>query len=109
MKLREKQSIFALNVALLIQHAYSIGYEITFGEALRTLEQQAIYVKNGRSNTINSKHLKRLAIDLNLFKDGVFLIKTIDYKVLGDYWKELNIENVWGGDFGDGNHFQMTR
>jgi len=107
--IRERQSVFVLNIALLIQHTYSIGYELTFGEALRTPEQQAIYIKNGRSKTINSKHLTRLAIDLNLFKDGVYLTATEDYRLLGDYWKNLNQENVWGGDFGDGNHFQMTK
>jgi hypothetical protein len=109
--MRKKQSIFALNVSKLIQFAFSKGYEITLGEALRTPEQQAIYLKTGKSKTENSKHLNRLAIDLMLFKDDVFLTKTEDYTFLGDYWKELNTENVWGGDFsfGDGNHFQMTK
>ncbi len=43
---------------------------VTGGELARTPEQQAIYVKTGRSKTLNSIHLKRCAIDLNFFKDG---------------------------------------
>lgn len=110
-KLREKQSIFIYNISKLIQYAHSITYELTLGEAFRTKEQQEIYLKQGKTTTANSKHLNRLAIDLNLFKDGKYLTKTEDYKPLGDYWKKLNKENVWGGDFSlnDGNHFQMTK
>ena len=29
------------------------------------------------------------------------------YKKLGEYWKSLDVDNVWGGDWGwDANHFE---
>jgi hypothetical protein len=109
MTLREKQSAFVLNVSKLIAFAYGKGYELTFGEALRTKEQQAIYFKSGKSKTMNSRHLVKLAVDLNLFIDGEYKSDNESYKSLADYWKSLDPDNVAGYDFsfGDGNHFEM--
>ncbi len=96
MSLRELQSKFALMVANLIFHAYSIGYEITFGDA---------YAKDGHKK--NSNHYIRLAVDLNLFKYGLYLTKTEDHKPLGEYWESLG--GSWGGRFSnpDGNHYSL--
>lgn len=118
MTLRERQSVFVLNVSRLIAFAYAQGYELTFGEAYRTIEQQKIYVASGKSKTMTSRHLFRLAVDFNLFKDGALLNSPIDYKPLGDYWESLSPDNVWGGDwdrdndlhdetFLDPYHFEM--
>ena len=93
--LRERQSRFAFNVALLICFAYEQGYEITFGDA---------YAKTGHK--IRSKHYSRLAIDLNLFRDGKFLEETKDHEPLGEFWESLDEECIWGGMWGDGNHYQ---
>jgi len=92
--LREQQSIFAHMVGKLICYAYAIGYEITLGDA---------YATSGHKE--NSFHYKRLAIDLNLFKDGEYLTETEDHEELGDYWKKMG--GSWGGDFPDpdGNHY----
>jgi hypothetical protein len=43
MTLREKQSEFCRNVSRLIRWAFENGMELTFGEALRTPEQQLLY------------------------------------------------------------------
>lgn len=109
MALSEKQRKFTLLVSRLIQWAYEMGYELSFGEALRTPEQQAIYFKTGKSKTLNSKHLEKLAIDLNLFKDGEYQADSLSHRPLGGYWKSLDPECKWGGDFkfGDGNHYQF--
>ena len=76
--------------------AYSKGYEITFGDA---------WAKSGHID--GSYHYKRLAIDLNLFKDGKYLTTTESHKPLGEFWKSLDPECTWGGDFKrkDGNHY----
>ena len=52
-------------------------------------------------------HPKKLAIDLNLFKHGKYLIKTEDHAFLGKFWKSLDSMCTWGGDFKrkDGNHY----
>ena len=96
MSLRKKQSKFTRLVAHLIQHAYIMGYELTFGDA---------YAKDGHIK--NSKHYVRLAIDLNLFKDGKYLTKTEDHEFLGLFWESLDSDCTWGGHFNDGNHYSF--
>ncbi len=108
MTLREKQSTFILNVAKLIIWANERGYALTGGELLRTPEQQEIYIKTGKSKTNNSRHLQKLAIDLNLFIGGIYRTDKESYKPLADYWKSLHPDNVAGYDWDwDANHFEM--
>jgi len=96
MTLREKQSKFAKMVPLLILFAYEKGYEVTLGDA---------WAKTGHCR--GSFHYKRLAIDLNLFKDGKYLRNTKDHEPLGLFWESLDPECTWGGRFKppDGNHY----
>lgn len=117
MKLSTAQQIFTSNIAKLIVFAELKGFGLTFGEAFRTNEQQLIYVQTGKSKTMDSKHLKRLAVDFNCFKNGNLTYDWNDIKVLGDYWESLNENNRWGGDwnkndikdgFIDVPHFEMN-
>jgi len=106
--LRQKQSIFLKNAAKLILWAFENGFELTGGELLRTESQQAEYVKTGKSKTMNSRHLQKLAIDINLFVDGKYRYDKEAYKLLAEYWKTLHQDNVAGYDWGwDANHFEM--
>ena len=91
-KLREQQSEFAKAVGLLILFAYQKDYEITFGDA---------YATSGHID--NSFHYKRLAIDINLFKDGVYLTLNEDHEPLGLFWESIG--GTWGGRWQDGNHY----
>lgn len=102
MTLGEKQREFSRHVALLILKAYELGYEITFGEAWRSPEEAT------RRGFPNSLHRDRLAIDLNLFKDGVYLTKTEDHRELGEWWEKQHELACWGGRFNDGNHYSFT-
>ena len=104
--LGQKQRLFTLNVAKLILKAYEMGYELTFGEAYRTPEQAELYANAGMGIK-NSLHTQRLAIDLNLFKDGIYQTDSISYKRIGEYWESLNKGFIWGGRFKDGNHFSF--
>lgn len=97
--LRSKQKTFTQNVAHLIAFAFRNGFELTFGEVYRTPEQQQLYFNKGLSKTLNSRHLQRLAVDFNIFKNGQLLSKPIDIKPLGDYWITLHPDNRWGGDW----------
>ena len=106
MKLSVYQFTFAINESKLIQYMYSLGYTCTKGEAWRTPEMAEIYAKKG-IGIKDSQHCKRLAQDLNLFKDGVFLDSTDAHRIFGRYWKSLNPQNRWGGDWDDGNHYEM--
>ena len=134
--LGQKQRRFVQLFGLLIEYGYQQGFEMTFGEAFRSDEQAEINAlgKTGRAalaelladndyqglayaigNNVgggikNSLHCVRLAVDINLFKDGKYLTDSEDYKVLGDYWKSLGLDCAWGGDFKpkpDGNHFSI--
>jgi hypothetical protein len=109
MSLSEQQRAFCLNVGKLIAWAYDNGYELTFGEALRTPEQAAHNATTG-AGIANSLHLIRLAIDLNVFKDGVYQTDVDAYRPLAEYWKSLNPLNAAGADFSkpDADHFSMS-
>jgi len=107
--LRQKQSRFALGVALLIQQADSLGYEITLGEAWRTPEQAKWNASQG-IGTVSSLHIERLAIDINLFKDGRFITDGEGHAELGRWWKSLGQDYRHGGDFAkrDWNHYSLS-
>jgi len=105
MSLRKKQSEFAVMVARLISHADEAGYEVTLGDAYRdprTHGEQGDKKGYGRSV---SAHKQRLAIDLNLFKEGAYLQATADHEPLGLFWESIG--GTWGGRFNDGNHYSL--
>ena len=111
MSLVTEQHVFLQDFANLILFAIDSGYQVTAGELLRTQEQQAIYLKQKKSKTMDSLHLKKLAGDLSFFKKGIWLNGQKDaieqIRPLGEYWKSLSPNNVWGGDWGwDVDHFE---
>lgn len=115
MTLRPQQTKFVWDISDFLLWCKSQGYEVTFGEVYRTKEQQQHYVQIGRSKTMNSKHLDRLAVDLNLFINGE-LATAEQYRPLGEEWERRG--GRWGGRFGvnkddyavkvgwDSNHFE---
>mgnify|MGYP003147252320 CR=1 FL=1 len=107
MSLRKKQSKFVWMVMGLLAWGKENGYEFTFAEAYRTPAQAKLNSKAG-VGIVNSLHCSRLAIDLNVFKDGVWLKQTEDLTPLGEYWETLG--GAWGGRFKrrDGNHFSLA-
>lgn len=107
MTLSEKQQLFVYMIAQLISYAQDKGLRLTFGEAYRTPEQAALNAKKG-SGIANSLHTSRLAVDFNLFINGVYKTRTEDYRPLGEYWESIG--GTWGGRFKtnpDGNHFSL--
>jgi hypothetical protein len=107
MTLREKQSLFAILVAQLIQYMTGLGYEATLGEAWRSPEEAARLAKLGKGSA-RSLHCQKLAIDINLFKDGKYLSKTEDHLHFGEWWERQHALCTWGGRFEDGNHYSIT-
>lgn len=110
LSLGQKQRLFTQLVAKLINYAYSQGYELTLGDAYRDPRVHSDMGTKKSYSSANSSHKERLAIDLNLFKSGVYLTTTEAHKPLGAYWKSLHPDCRWGGDFKtpDGNHYSMT-
>lgn len=110
-QLREEQFKFTKHIGFLINFANDSanGFALTFGEAWRSEETQAAHVKAGRSKTMNSQHLKRLAVDFNIFYKGKLLFIGTNKdefkehlqiaKPLGEYWMSLDSKNVWGADW----------
>lgn len=109
MTLLEKQELHVRLVAKLIQWATDHGYGLTWGETWRPPEMAAIYAAQHKGIK-NSLHTQRLAVDLNLFKNGTFLTTVKDYESIGLYWEGLSGPDwqcTWGGRFGDADHFSI--
>ncbi len=109
-----EQSVFLLHVCELVRKAGELGFSASAGELYRTPEQQALHVRNGRSTTMASQHLKRLAIDLNFFRDAPdgrpLLVSDVEtLRPIGQFWEGLDAANRWGGNwttFKDTPHFE---
>jgi hypothetical protein len=104
---RAKQSEFARLVPRLIDKAYELGFEVTLGDAYRDPRVHgALGVKMGYGHS-RSAHKQRMAIDLNLFRDGEFLASSDAHKPLGEWWEKQHPLARWGGRFADGNHYSF--
>lgn len=122
-----------LVVVHLVPKAFELGFTVRWGEARRTDEQAEINAlgaegrellaqcikarwpllaakirNNGKASGIRaSVHQLAIAIDLNLFRDGIYLTRTEDHRLLGEYWETLHPLCRWGGRWGDGNHYSL--
>lgn len=84
-------------------------------EGVRTLERQQELLKQKVTQTLKSKHLEGLAVDLGALKGAdVSWDKSLYFeiaKAMKQASKELNIPIRWGGDFKsffDGPHFELV-
>lgn len=105
--LYKKQVQFAWMAARLLDKAKELGYEVTTGDAYRDPRVHGeVGVRKGYGHR-NSNHKQRLAIDLNLFKDGQYLETTKAHQALGEWWESQG--GSWGGRFkgGDANHYSL--
>lgn len=99
MKLSDKQFIFLKDLAMLIIFCIVNDIKVTGGELQRTMYQQKEHIRKGRSKTMRSDHLRKLAIDLNFFFNGKLSYRKKDIQPVADYWKSLRPNNYWGGDW----------
>jgi hypothetical protein len=92
--------------------------DVDFGitEGLRTVERQKKLVADGKSQTMNSRHITGDAIDVAAFVDGQLSWEWDLYERIAIAFKraaqELGLDIEWGGDwvtFKDGVHFQRGR
>jgi hypothetical protein len=103
--LGEKQRRFVRMIADLIVFAYQNGYGLTLGDGYR---DPRVFGRLGEVKgygNANSNHKQRLAIDLNVFRNGEYLPNTKDHEPLGLFWESLG--GSWGGRFNDGNHYSL--
>ena len=112
MSLGDKQRKFSRLIANLLDFIHSRDYDVTFGDAFRDSRLHGHIGEKKAYGHRNSCHKLRLALDLNLFKDGVYLTTDKDHEPFGLYWESLDPECRWGGRFkgknaGDANHFSF--
>ena len=107
LSLAERQRLLVRLLPRLIDFAYANGYELSLGDAYRDPRTHgAMGIAKGYGHP-KSNHKIRLALDLNLFKDGKFLQGTSDHQPLGEFWEGLHPLCRWGGRFADGNHYSV--
>ncbi|CAK7053164.1 M15 family metallopeptidase [Fusobacterium varium] len=89
-------------------------YDFGITEGLRTIEKQKEYVRTGKSQTMNSYHLKGKAVDIVVYKAGKVTWDLKYYKEIADLVKKIaehdGLKITWGGDWKtlvDGPHFQL--
>ena len=97
--LSRRQADFTHAFARLVLYAESLGLKVKVQEWNRLESTQKEYVAAGKSKTMDSRHLDRLAVDLVLvLPDGQVLTSGEQFKTLGLYWEGLG--GRWGGRFG---------
>ena len=107
MTLRQLQVDFARLVPRLINRAFALGYEVTLGDAYRDPRVHGeMGVRKSYSHP-RSAHKVRLALDLNLFRDGPYLEGSAEHRPLGEWWEKQHPLARWGGRFDDGNHYSL--
>lgn len=92
----------------------STKQDFTVLEGLRTKERQRQLVRDGKSQTMNSRHLTGHAVDLAPVVNGSISWDWDYYweleRVMKQASKELGVPIEWGGDwttFKDGPHWQL--
>lgn len=106
-KLGDMQRRFAKLVPRLIDQAHVLGFEVTLGDVYRDPRVFGMVGDSKGYGSRNSNHKQRLAIDLNLFKNGEYQATSEAHRPLGEWWEEQDSSAVWGGDFADGNHYSF--
>lgn len=117
MSLSVKQRDFSLALGhFLVWIDTYTEYEVTLGDSYR---DPRVFGNIGESKGYgnkNSGHKKRLAQDLNLYKNGKYCTDKNEYRILGEKWESMG--GTWGGRFGvnkseygikigwDANHFE---
>ena len=94
------EQIFLSNITKLMDTVYSKpGYRVSI--------DHKVDISQGPVDSIAKLRQAKLALNLNLFKDGIYLTQTSDYAELGSIWTSLDPHNIWGGELGFGCIFVM--
>ena len=103
----EAQQLFMRLLPRLIDYCHAQGYELRGGDLYRDPRVFGEIGERLGYGHPRSGHKRKLAIDLNLFRGGVYLNKTEDHAAIGAWWKKQHPLCRWGGDFEDGNHYSL--
>jgi hypothetical protein len=108
LQLGKRQELFATLVPSLLTKAFELGFQVRIGDCFRDPRVHGAYGEDGGTySSVNSEHKNKCAVDLNLFKDGVYLTTTADHKELGEWWDKQHTHTRWGGHYDDANHYEV--
>lgn len=99
MNLREARVRFTELSVLLIAKAKELGYESAWDEVTN---------HQNKGHKEGSLHYSGCALDLLLYKDGVYCPFEEDYVALGEYWESLDYNCKNGRSWHDANHFSYA-
>lgn len=101
-----------------VYHALALSeYDFVVIEGLRSFAHQKVLMKEGKSKTLNSRHLTGHAVDIVPLVNGS--IPWHDWSAFESVSKamkqaahQLGVSMSWGGDwvsFRDGPHYELSR
>ena len=92
-----KRVLFSSLIPRLIDKMIADGYTPLLG-------------KDGLKHMAGSLHFDGLAMDIDLFKNGVYLTDVKYHRPFGEFWKSLDPLCCYGGDFQsvDADHYSVT-
>ena len=114
---RSLNNLKGIDARLVVLFSLMLDYspfDFIVTEGLRTIERQKQLLIEGKSTTMNSRHLKGGAVDVVLLVQGKINWDISNYKLFSievkKVAKKLGFKITWGGDwksFVDGPHFQI--
>lgn len=97
-----------------LSEGYDIDFIVTDGH--RTLAEQKVFVAQGKSRTMKSRHLQGMAVDVVALQHGRVTYDQAAMGMVATIFKraaaELGINIIWGGDwtsFRDMPHFELDK
>lgn len=112
-----RPELVAVATVALMDLAESGGPDFVVTDGVRSVDQQRKLVEEGKSQTMNSRHLTGHAIDIAAFTDDYEVTwEPRPYERIAEAMKwageRMGVEIEWGGDwtsFVDRPHFQLSR
>ena len=102
-------------VSIMVGSTFVSPVDFGISEGLRTKERQRELVRDGKSQTMNSRHLTGHAVDIFIYKDKKAVWEFDEYIPVANLIKAIGSDKgitiEWGGDwetFADAPHFQLS-
>ena len=109
MRLSDAQKEFSFHIGCLLVHiGKTPNHACTVGDFFRDPRVHGHLGQKKSYSSANSRHKEKLAADINLFINDQYQTTTEAHKPFGEYWESLHPDNVWGGAWDDGNHYQRN-
>lgn len=108
MSLGKDQETFSRLITKHLQWLFDNGYEVRLGDCYRDPRVHGEYGEKVGYGAAKSQHKKKLALDINLFKDGIYLTTSDGHKESAIHWESLNKHCRSGIRYSDSNHYEYV-